>query len=79
MFGERFLRRTFAREGLDRRGLCRRFFRCQFVLARGRLSVFQLHLELIEKASLPLRSAAVELAPQLLDRQRQMGDQRLGI
>ncbi len=49
----------------------------QFILGERRLGVLELHLQLVEKASRALGPRAVELALQLLDLQRQMGNERL--
>ena len=78
VFGEWLLGGTLANERPNRRGLGGRFFRGKLILARRRLGVLELHLELIEKAGLALRTCPIKLAPQLLDLQRQMRDQRLG-
>ena len=48
----------------------------QLVLGGARLELFKLELHLIEKASLPLRALAIELAPELLDMELQRGNQR---
>ena len=55
-----------------RRGLLGR----QLVLGRRRLELLELKLHLLEQPRLALRARAVELAPQLLDLELQMGDQR---
>ncbi len=83
------LARQMGGEGLARRAACarttctvcvlrRRLLRRQFVLGRRGLQLLELQLHLLEQPGLALRAAAVELAPQLLDLQLQMGDQRLG-
>jgi hypothetical protein len=48
------------------------------VLRGGGLELLELQLHLLEQPRLALAALAVELAPQLLDRQPQMRDQRLG-
>ena len=78
VFGEWLLGGTLANQRPNRRGLGRRFFRGKLVFARGGLRILQLHLELIEKAGLALRTCPIKLAPQLLDLQRQVRYQRLG-
>ncbi len=62
------------REPLHLGGLLRRPLGRQFVLRRARLEIVELELKLIEKTLLALRTLAVELAPQLLDRQLEEGD-----
>ena len=78
MLGERLARRPLALERLDRLRLRRRLLGRQFVLGRGRLQLFELQLHLLQQPRLALRAAAVKLAPQLLDLQLEMGDQRFG-
>ena len=76
MLGERLARRPLALERPDRLRLGRRLLRGQLVLGRSRLQVLQLQFHLLEQPRLALRAAAVELAPQLLDLQLEMRDQR---
>ena len=77
MIRERLARRPLALERLD--CLCPgcRLLGRQLVLGRRRLQVLQLQFHLIEQPGLALRPAAVKLAPQLLDLQLEMGDQRI--
>ena len=79
VFGEWLFGGTLANERPNRRGLGCRFFSGKLILARRRLGVLELHLELIEKAGLALRTCPIKLAPQLLDLQRQMRDQGFGV
>ena len=79
MLRERLLRGTLADEGLHDRRLRRGLFGRQFVLGRGRLGVLELHLQLVEETRLLLRTRSIELTLELLDLQRQMRDQRLGV
>ena len=75
MFGERLARRSAAGERLDlRRSGCR-----QLVLGRACLKLVELEFQLVEKPLLALRTLAVELVPELLDRQLQGGDLCLGV
>ena len=76
MVGERLARWPPALERADRLRLGRRLLGRQFVLGRGCLQVFQLQLHLLEQPRLALRAAAIKLAPQLLDLELEMGDQR---
>ena len=77
MIGKRLARRPPALEGFDRLCPPRRFFGCQFVLGRCRLQIFELKLHLVQQPRRPLRTRPVELTPQFLDRQLEMGDQGL--
>jgi hypothetical protein len=73
-------RGPLALEGLHRRGRaggC--LFRCELVLGGTGLQLLELQFQLVQKPGLALRAAAIERAPQLLDLQLQMGDQRIGI
>ena len=54
------------------RALCR-----QLVLGRRGFELFELQLELVEQPGTALGALAEPLAPELLDLQLQMGDQRL--
>ena len=51
----------------------------QLVLRRARLKLVELEFKLIQQALLALRAPPVELAPELLDRQPQYGNFRLGL
>jgi hypothetical protein len=79
MLRERLARWPPAAERLDCRGLRGCLFGRQLVLARARLQLLQFQLQLVEQTRLALRALAVDLAPQLLDHQRQRGDDRLGV
>jgi hypothetical protein len=77
VLGEGLARRPLSAEGrhLGRpgsRSLCR-----QLVLRRRGLEVFELQLELIEQPGTAFGALAELLAPELLDLQLQMDDQRL--
>jgi hypothetical protein len=77
MLRERLSPRAVAFEGFDGgRGLDA--FRRKFVLARIRLHVLQLHLQLVEEPFLAFRAHAIERATQLLELQPQLHDQRIG-
>ncbi len=79
MLRERLARWPPASERLDCRGLRGCLFGGELVLARARLQLLELQLQLVEQARLALRALAVDLAPQLLDHQFQGGDDRLGV
>src|SRR5271170_4981464 len=70
-----FERRPPALERFDRLCPPRRLFGRQFVLGRCCLQIFELKLHLIQQPRRPLRTRPVELTPQFLDRQLEMGDQ----
>ena len=76
MIREGLAGRPLALEGLD--GLCPR--RCllgpQFILGSRCLQLFELKLHLFQQARLALRAGAIELAPQLLDLELEMADER---
>jgi hypothetical protein len=76
MIGKRFARGTLALERFDRLGPPRRILGRQLVLGRRRLQIFELKLHLIQQPSRTFRARPVELTPQFLDRQLEMGDQR---
>ena len=76
MIGERLARRPLALERSVPSASGRRCLGRQFVLGRCRLQLLQLKLHLLEEPRLALRAAAIELAPQLLDLELEMGDQR---
>src|SRR5271170_5250474 len=73
MLRERLSRRPLALEGFDG-GRGRDAFRRKFVLARIRLRVLQLHLQLVEEPFLAFRAHAIERATQLLELQPQQRD-----
>ncbi|MBB6414154.1 hypothetical protein HNQ71_006863 [Mesorhizobium sangaii] len=73
---ERLARRPLALERFDQLRLRRSFLGRQLVLCRGRLKVLQLQFHLRQEPFLALRAAAVEFAPQLLDLQLEVCDQR---
>ena len=75
MLRERLSRRPLAFEGFDGGRGCGAFRR-KFVLARIRLRVLQLHLQLVEEPFLALRAHPIERATQLLELQPQQCDQR---
>ena len=77
VLGERLARRALALERLHRLRLRRRLLRRQLVLGRGGLELLQLQFHLLQEPRLALRAAAVECAPQLLDLQLEMRDQRI--
>ena len=77
--GERLASRPTAGEPLDLRGVRRGQLGRQLVLRRARLKLVELEFELVEKPRLALRALAVEFAPELLDRQLQEGNLRLGV
>ncbi len=76
MIRERLARRPLAFERFDRLGPPRRILGRQLVLSRRRLQIFELKLHLIQQSSRTFRARPVELTPQFLDRQLEMGDQR---
>jgi hypothetical protein len=65
-----------ALERLDRLCARRRLLRRQFVFGGRRFQLFELKLHLFQQASLALRAGAIELAPQLLDLELEMADER---
>jgi hypothetical protein len=75
MIGKRLARRPPALERFDRLCPGRRILGRQFVLGRCRLQIFELKLHLIQQPRRALRARPVELTPQFLDRQLEMGDQ----
>ena len=75
MIGKRLARGPLALERFDRLCPRRRLLGRQFVLGRCRLQIFELKLHLIQQPRRPLRARPVELTPQFLDRQLEMGDQ----
>ena len=76
MLGEGLTRRALARERSHGRGLGGRLLGGDLVLGCGRLQLFQLQLQLIEKARGALRALAEALALELLDLELQVRDQR---
>ena len=62
----------------DLYGLCprRRLLGRQFILGRRRFQLFELKLHLLQQPRLALRAGAVKLAPQLLDLELEMADER---
>lgn len=76
ILGERLADQPPAREGPNRLRLLGRFLGRQLVLGCRRFRLHQLQLKLIGQPLLALRALAVKLAPQLLDLQLQMSDQR---
>ena len=77
--GERLAGRPSPGEALDLGGLRRRLLGRQLVLGRARLELVELEFQLVEKTLLALRAPTVDLALELLDRQLQEGDLRLGV
>jgi len=76
VLGERLARRPTALVRCHQRIPAR--LRCGFLVFGGpRLQVLQLQLQLVEQPRLVLRARAVQLTPQLLDRQLQVRDQSL--
>ena len=73
---KRATRRPPALERCDRLG--GHFARRQLTLGGRGLEFLQLELHLVQEARFAFRAAAVELAPQLLDRELQMGDEGCG-
>src|SRR6516225_1247898 len=71
--GKGFAHRPLAPEGPH--GL-RPFRRRQLILRRGRLELLQLKLQLVQQTHRALRPRAVECAPQLLDLELEMRNQR---
>jgi hypothetical protein len=75
MIGKRLARRPLALERFDRLGPARRILGRQLVLGRCRFQIFELKLHLIQQPRRALRTRPIELSPQFLDRQLEMGDQ----
>ena len=76
MVRERFAGRPLALERLH--GLCPRcrLLGRQFILGCCRFQLFELKLHLFQQPRLALRARAIELAPQLLDLELEMADER---
>jgi hypothetical protein len=76
MVRERLAGRPRALERLD--GLCarRRLLGCHFILGCRRFQLFELKLHLLQQPRLALRAGAIELAPQLLDLELEMANER---
>ena len=69
MSRERLARRSLAGERLDHRGLRRRLFGRQFILAGGGLKFLELELHLLQQPGLAFGALAVDLPTQLRDLQ----------
>ena len=76
MIGERLARRPSALERLYCPRPGRRRLGRQLVLGRCRLQVFELKFHLLQEPRLALGARPIDFAPQLLDLQLEMGDQR---
>ena len=77
MLGERLARRALAGEGRNLGGPGRRTLGGELILGGRGFQLLELQLELVEQPGAALGALAEAIAPELLDLQLEMGDQRL--